>query len=162
MRDDEREASGGRMTNGTYPALDGLRVIDAMHPALITCSPDSSLRTIARMMATYRVHAILVTTHGEEELSGGGHWGIVSDTELLRAAEAGSMDDDQARTLAAQPVVTIPSSERLGRAAQLMAERDVSHLIVIESRSARPIGVLSTLDVARALAGLHEEHSTFR
>ncbi len=149
------------MTTRSYPDLDGLRVIDAMHPALITCSPDSSLRTIARMMATYRVHAILVATHGEE-LAGGAHWGIVSDTDLLRAAEAGSVDDDQARTLAAQPVVTIPSSEELSRAAQLMVVRDVSHLIVIESRSARPIGVLSTLDVARALAGFPEQHPAFR
>jgi CBS domain-containing protein len=147
---------------GPYPALDGLRVIDAMHPALITCSPDSSLRTIARMMATYRVHAILVTAHGDEELAGGGHWGIVSDADLLRAAETGSIDEDRARTLAAQPVVTIPSSEALSHAAQLMVERDVSHLIVIESRSARPIGVLSTLDVARALAGFPEQHPSFR
>lgn len=147
---------------GPYPALDALRVIDAMHPALITCSPDSSLRTIARMMATYRVHAILVTAHGDEELAGGGHWGIVSDADLLRAAETGSIDEDRARTLAAQPVVTIPSSEALSRAARLMVERDVSHLIVIEARSARPIGVLSTLDVARALAGFPEQHPSFR
>ena len=86
-----------------YPALGTLRVIDAMHPALITCSPDSSLRTIARMMATYRVHAILVTAHGDEELAGGGHWGIVSDADLLRASQAGNIDEDRARTLAAQP-----------------------------------------------------------
>lgn len=145
-----------------YPALGTLRVIDAMHPALITCSPDSSLRTIARMMATYRVHAILVTAHGDEELAGGGHWGIVSDADLLRASQAGNIDEDRARTLAAQPVVTIPSSEALGRAARLMIDRDVSHLIVIESRSARPIGVLSTLDVARALAGFPEQHPALR
>jgi len=42
-----------RDLTGSRPALGKLRVIDAMHPALITCSPDSSLRTIARMMATY-------------------------------------------------------------------------------------------------------------
>jgi CBS domain-containing protein len=146
------------MTTQPYPALKGLRVIDAMHPALITCSPDSPLRTIARMMATYRVHAILVTAHGDDELTDGASWGIVSDVELLRAAEDANIDGDQARTLAAQPVVTVPSSEELGRAAQLMVERDVSHLIVIESRSQRPIGVLSTLDVARALADFPEHH----
>jgi CBS domain-containing protein len=145
-------------TSGSYPALGRLRVIDAMHPALITCSPDSSLRTIARMMATYRVHAILVTAHGDEELAGGSHWGIVSDADLLRATESGDIDEQQARTLAAQPVVTIASSEALSHAAQLMVERDVSHLIVLESRSARPFGVLSTLDVARALAGFPEQH----
>lgn len=149
------------MTTGPYPALEGLRVIDAMHPALITCSPDSSIRTIARMMATYRVHAILVTAHGDEQLAGG-DWGIVSDADLLRAGEAGDIDEDRAGTLAAQPVVTVPSSEALGRAAELMVDGDVSHLIVIESRSARPIGVLSTLDVARALAGFPEQHPSFR
>jgi CBS domain-containing protein len=147
-----------RDPTGSYPALGKLRVIDAMHPALITCSPDSSLRTIARMMATYRVHAILVTAHGDEELAGGSPWGIVSDADLLRATESGDIDEQEARTLAAQPVVTIPSSEALSRAARLMVDRDVSHLIVIESRSERPIGVLSTLDVARALAGFPERH----
>lgn len=140
-----------------HPALRDLRVIDAMHPALITCSPESSLRTIARMMSTYRVHAILVNTHESDE-----SWGIVSDTDLLRASEAGNIDEQEARSLAAQPVVTIASSEALGRAAALMVERDVSHLIVLESRSRRPIGVLSTLDVARALAGFPEQHPGVR
>jgi CBS domain-containing protein len=141
-----------------YPSLGRLRVIDAMHPALISCPPDSSLRTIARMMATYRVHAILVTAHGEDEHSTGDHWGIVSDVDVLRASETGDVDEVQARTLAAQPVVTVASSEELRRAATLMVEHDSSHLIVIESRSGRPIGVLSTLDVARALAGFPEQH----
>jgi hypothetical protein len=43
-----------------------------------------------------------------------------------------------------------------------MVDRGVTHLIVVESRSARPIGVLSTLDIARALAGFPEQHPSFR
>ena len=39
-----------------------------------------------------------------------------------------------------------------------MAEHEISHLIVAEPHTARPIGVLSTLDVARALAGFPETH----
>jgi len=35
-----------------------------------------------------------------------------------------------------------------------MVEHEVSHVIAIERHSGRPIGVVSTLDVARALAGL--------
>jgi CBS domain-containing protein len=145
-----------------YPALDSLRVSDAMHPALITCSLESPLRTIARMMTTYRVHAILVTAHGDEKLPGGALWGIVSDADLLRAAEAGDIDEQTARTIAARPVATVSMTESLAGAAQVMVEREVSHLIVIEPRSARPIGVLSTLDVARALAGFPEQHPAFR
>lgn len=148
----------GDRTPLVYPALGRLRVIDAMHPGLISCSLDTPLRTVARMMATYRVHAILVTAHGEEQLPGGGVWGIVSDADLLRAAEAGDSDEQMARTIAATPVLTVTTSEQLARAAQLLVEHEVSHLIVIEPLSARPIGVLSTLDVTRALAGFPERH----
>jgi CBS domain-containing protein len=140
-------------TSHNFPTLRQLRVVDAMHPGLISCSLDTPLRTVARMMASYRVHAILVTSHGEEELPGGGPWGIVADSDLLRAAEQGDVDAQTARTTAATPVLTIASSEDLPRAAHLMVEHELSHLIVIEPLSARPIGVLSTLDVARALAG---------
>ena len=87
-----------------YPDLHGLRVSNAMHPAVITCSLDSPLRTIARTMATYRVHAILVTAHGDEKLPGGDLWGIVSDADLLRAAESGDIDEQTARSIAAHPV----------------------------------------------------------
>lgn len=141
-----------------YPALDQLRVADAMHPGLISCSLDIPLRTVARMMATYRVHAILVTAHGEEELAGGGLWGIISDADLLRAARVGDLDERPARTIAATPAVMVDAGDDLARAAQLMVEHDASHLIVVEPRSTRPIGVLSTLDIARALAGFPDRH----
>jgi len=141
-----------------YSALMELRVGDAMHPGLISCSVDTPLRTVARMMATYRVHAILVTTHGEEELPGGGLWGVVSDTDLLRAAEAADLDEQPAGTVAATPVLTVSHRDELARAAQLMVEHEVTHVVVVEPRSARPVGVLSTLDVARALAGFPELH----
>ena len=148
------------MTNPlqVYPALGRLRAVDAMHPGLISCSLDTPLRTVARMMATYRVHAILVTAHGEEELPGGGLWGIVSDIDLLRAAQAGDLDEQEARTIAAAPVLTVAAEEELARAAQLMVEYEVAHLIVVEPRSGRPVGMLSTLDLARALAGFPERH----
>jgi CBS domain-containing protein len=142
----------------TYPTLETLRVADAMHPGLISCSPDTPLRTVARMMAMYRVHAILVTAHGAEELPGGGVWGVISDTDLLRAVQAGDIDEEASRALASAPVLTVTTNDALGHAAQLMADHDIAHLIVAEPRTARPIGVLSTLDVARALAGFPETH----
>jgi CBS domain-containing protein len=147
-----------RSQSQTYPALGRLSVVDAMHPGLISCSPDTPLRTVARMMATYRVHAVLVTTHGAEELPGGGVWGVVSDVDLLRAAQDDDLDKQKTRAIAATPVLTVTTGDGLADAAQLMTEHEVSHLIVIEPQSARPVGVLSTLDIARALAGFPERH----
>lgn len=142
----------------TYPTLETLRVAEAMHPGLISCSPDTPLRAVAGMMATYRVHAILVTAHGAEELPGGGVWGVISDTDLLRAAQMGDLDEQASRVLASAPVLTVGTGEKLAHAARLMAEHEISHLIVVEPHTARPVGVLSTLDIARALAGFPERH----
>jgi CBS domain-containing protein len=148
-----RMRSGGMLQNMDSP-LGQLRVADAMHPGLISCPLDTTLRTVARMMSTYRVHAILVTAHSDEELPGGGRWGIVTITDLLRAAETCDLDEEVARTIAATPALSVDTGDSLARAAQLVVEHDVSHLIVLEPSSGRPAGVLSTLDIARALAGL--------
>lgn len=43
--------------------------------------------------------------------------------------------------------------ESLRRAAQMMAEHGVTHLVVLDAASGYPVGVLSTLDVAAAYAG---------
>ena len=116
-----------------------LRLIDTMHPGVISCPPDTPLRTVARMMATYRVHAIIVMAHGEE-LPDGSMWGVVSDADLVRVAQDANLDVETAGSVAATPA--------------LMVEHEVSHVVVVERHSLRPIGVVSTLDVARALAGL--------
>ena len=39
----------------SVPQLQKLRVVDAMHPGVIACPFETSLQTVARMMATYRV-----------------------------------------------------------------------------------------------------------
>jgi CBS domain-containing protein len=127
-----------------FPDLGRLRVADAVHPGLISAAPDTPLRAVARMMATYRVHAILVAAHGEEALRDGRSWGVVSDTDLLRAAASANVDDQPARTIATAPALTASLEDDLARAAGAMIEEEVSHLIVVEPRSGRPIGVLST------------------
>jgi CBS domain-containing protein len=109
------------------------------------------------MMATYRVHAILVTAHGEEALPGGSYCGIVSDADVIRAAESADLDQ-RAQTIASTPVLTVAPSDELAHAAKLMVEHDVTHVLVVERHSGRPVGVLSTLDLARPLAGFPERH----
>jgi CBS domain-containing protein len=118
---------------------------EAMTPGILTCSPVTPLRVVARMMMTHRVHAIVVFGHEDSLLP----WGVLSDLDLIGAIESGA----PAGAVAASPIVTVTPGESLQQAAWLMREHSTTHLIVVADESSPlPIGVLSTLDVARAFA----------
>jgi CBS domain-containing protein len=136
---------------GSYltPRYEHATVGDVMRHGVITCSPQTTLRTIARMMSSYHVHAIVVTEdEGEGRLS---PWGLVSDFDLLRAAHAGA-EDLTAGEVSRSPAVFVAPDDTLPHAADLMREHGTGHLVVISPTDSRPVGVVSTLDVAGALA----------
>jgi CBS domain-containing protein len=135
------------------PSLDQVLVADAMHPGVLTCPLETPLPTVARMMASYRIHAVVVFREESDDVGEAGLWGVVSDLDLVKAASAGDFEGRTARGTAVTPVVVVESDDTLARAAQLMSEHDVAHLVVAEPDTARPVGILSTLDLARMLAG---------
>jgi CBS domain-containing protein len=69
----------------------------------------------------------------------------------VAAASVRELGEQTAGGSAATPVVLVGPEETLDRAAQLMTENGTSHLVVAERRTFRPIGVLSTIDIAAAL-----------
>lgn len=126
----------------------------AMRRGIITCAPHTPLPIVASMMARERVHAIVVQDdEGESELEGP-LWGVVSDLDLVAAAGPG-FGDRTAAGCATQSPITVSESEALYEAARIMKENETAHLIVLDGSSALPVGVISTLDIARALAGGH-------
>jgi CBS domain-containing protein len=134
-----------------HASLAARTVAEAMHPGLLTCPPEAPLREVARMMATYRVHAIVVYPD-EDHPDVASVWGVVSDSDLAAAAAVDDIDGRTAGASARTPTVTVMRGESLQRAAELMRRYDVGHLIVVSSSAGRPIGVLSTFDLARAVA----------
>jgi CBS domain-containing protein len=125
-------------------ALESIRVRDAMHSGIVTTESDTPLRTVARMMAEHRMHAVAVT----DKPNGNRPWGIVSALDVASAVASGV--ETTAGEAASTQAPTISSDDRLTRAAQLMSERGVGHLIVVDRASGFPIGVLSLLDIAAA------------
>lgn len=125
------------------PLLDEITVADAMHRGIVSCSPTASLQEVAELLARYAIHCAVVVDDGATV------WGIVSDVDLMRGL--GSPVSLTAGNLAALEPIAVAPDDGLRRAAQLMAEHDVSHLLV-RSEGA-PVGIVSTLDVARAAAG---------
>ena len=126
------------------PVFTGLTVRDAMHHGIATCPPTASLREVAGILAEHRIHCAVVA----DSAPSGPIWGIVSDVDLMRGL--GSPVPLTAGNLAALEVVTVSPDDDLSHAAQQMAEHDVAHLIV--AADDEPIGILSTRDVARAVA----------
>jgi CBS domain-containing protein len=131
-------------------STDGLSltsVSEAMHEGVIACRPDTPLSAVAEVMVAERVHCVVVSSYNVGEY---GLWGVISDLDLVAAAGVRALDQQSAGGTAASPIVTISPSETLQRAAQLMTEHATAHLIVVAD--GRPAGVVSTLDIARALA----------
>jgi CBS domain-containing protein len=128
------------------PAFEHATVLDAMRLGVIRCSPDASLREIARVLATYRVHSVVIS-----EAEGDRPWGIVTDIDLAAAAGK-DLDKVTARDIWRGELVTVRADAELGHAARLMAEHHVAHLVVVQAHSHNPVGVLSTLDLAGVLA----------
>jgi CBS domain-containing protein len=120
------------------PSLTHYTVLNAMKVGVIDCPPDADVPTLARTMADHRIHCVVV--NGES-------WGIVSDLDLMASLRPGVTAT--AGELAAGDVVAVDPEDTLEHAAQLMAEHDTAHLVVVSPDTGRPVGILSTLDIAR-------------
>ena len=145
MNDDDMPRSG--IPRDPSPSLEEAVVADAMRPGVFSCTADTPLRTVAQMMAQQHIHSVVVTDIAD----GDNAWGIVSDVDLLRAADAGAMEET-AGSIAATEFLNVDPEEPLTRAVQLMKDHEVTHVVVRDEASGRPAGVLSTLDVAGVIA----------
>ena len=125
---------------------------EVMHHGVIATPPQTSLADVASQMAENSVHCVVVeglarARGGQETLV----WGILSDLDLMRAIASGRQDGT-AGEFAATEIVSVESTDQVEDVASLMAEHECTHLVVVSPESGEPVGVVSSLDVARALA----------
>ena len=145
MNTDETAAPGSfRLSRAAHA-----RVEDAMHPGVISCSPETPVREVARIISTRHIHCLVVPSVAEPGAPAA--WGLISGLDLVASA-ADDVEERTAGELAATEPVTVSSDDRLDRAARLMVEHRVEHLIVVGPADGRPVGVLSTLDIAGVMA----------
>jgi len=143
-------------THAAPPAslLAGITVRDAMQLGLFHCPPDADLRALARTMAERSIHCVVVggfrrTEHGGERLT----YGIVSDLDLMRGLSEPT-GVRIASDVATTELIAVMPDETLEAAARLMAEHGTAHLIVASPQTGLPVGIVSTLDIARVAAGV--------
>jgi CBS domain-containing protein len=120
-----------------------------MHDGIVSCSREMPLRGVAALMARHEIHAVVVFTYGDEADVDRQLYGIVSDRDIADAFAAAAIEERTAGDGASEPILAVDADEDLRRAAQLLAEHGTSHLVVMDPNTRRPVGVLSTLDLAR-------------
>jgi CBS domain-containing protein len=122
-------------------------VREVMHQPIVACLPDTPLAQVARMMGIHRVHCVVV--YRDDPDGSVRPWGVVSDLDALAAALTGE-PGLTAADVGATPLLTVLPEDDVAAAARLMVEHAAAHVVVV-GPTGGPLGILSTLDLARAI-----------
>lgn len=155
-----------RAPRGTIAAM---RVEDVMSVDVVTVSPSTPIKEVARLLATYGVsgfpvvddegHVRGVVSEGDILLKEGGvanseghpyHW--------LFGGDPGGALKREARCAAeamTTPAVTIEPGRSVAEAARIMVERSVNRLPVV--REGRLVGIVTRADLVRVFARTDHE-----
>jgi CBS domain-containing protein len=139
--------------SGSRPP-DGPRVVGELMAAdPITIEVEAPLADAARLMEEQHVSGLPVVD------AAGALVGVVSQTDLLRARATEYLWANWAglrvRHLMTSPAVTVHRQTPLALAARRMDRHHVHRLVVVDDHDdARPIGILSTSDLVRAMAAV--------
>lgn len=127
-----------------------VRVRDVMTPQPVTVRDNAPLTVADRLMRDHSVSGLPVVDHD------GALVGVLSRTDVMAAATGPQGAAWQGLSVAASmtaPGLTIGADLPLADAAARMEEHRVHRLVVIEPDGGTPIGILSTTDLARSIAG---------
>ncbi len=124
-----------------------MTVGEVMHEGVVTCSASDHIDKVAALMADHGIHCVVAIDEGPPGQDDDRLWGVVSDLDLMRGLESDVNLD--AGNLAELDVATVSGDDTLDQAARTMVLRGLAHLVVVAE--GRPVGVISTLDIARAM-----------
>jgi CBS domain-containing protein len=126
-----------------------LRVRDLMTLEPVTVRGDQPLAGADQLMRQFGVSGLPVVDQS------GGLVGVLSRTDVMALAGDPRVEAWQGKSVAATmtaPSLTIEADAPLGEAAAKMEEHHVHRLVVVEAQGGRPVGILSTADIVRAVA----------
>ena len=124
-------------------------VAKMMSRSVMAVELNTNTKDCAKAMAKKGVSCAVITQRGSAV-------GIVTERDLVSKVMAESIDARNVlvRDIMSTPLITIPPSAPLTSAAELMAQYRVRRLVVVDS-TGNLTGVITTGDIARALAERH-------
>ena len=120
------------------------QVLAGKSAAIYAVEPETAVLEAIRAMAEHRVGALLVM-RGVELI------GVVSERDYARKVIllGRSSSDTPVRTIMSSPVITVSPENSVSHCMQLMTDRHVRHLPVIET--GQVIGMVSIGDLVKAV-----------
>jgi CBS domain-containing protein len=139
-----------RADHDAHPALGRVRVDQVMSAPIQACESHLTLPAVAELMASRGIHCVAVVD-ADGPAPNGSFLGVLTDLDLVAAADAGFDARTAAQAAEESSLVSVPSDAPLSLAVRVMREERAHHLVAVDA-AGTPVGVLSTLDVARVLA----------
>lgn len=143
------------MTIDPQQVIAAWRVLDVMSAPIRMCPPDLPLEDAAELMADERIHCLAVVDVPEDPAGEERLIGLLSALDLVAALDASSPPASVAELVTTE-LESVAADAPLADAVRQMHESRIPHLVVVARGSGRPVGLLSTLDVLRALAELKD------
>lgn len=124
-----------------------MRIQQIMSQPVVTCGPDDTLNTAARLLWEHDVGALPVVGPDGRVI------GIVTDRDICMAAytQGSALASIPVSSAMARQVFSCRPEDAVEAAERLMSEKQVRRVPVVDSEH-RPIGMLSLNDVAREAA----------
>jgi CBS domain-containing protein len=94
----------------------------------------------------HRIHAVVVASPDEAAPIA-----VVTDRDVVLGHARGNLDRLTAREAASEPTVTVRADLDLRSASETMAQYGTTHIVVTAPGDGRPIGILSSLDIANVI-----------
>lgn len=125
------------------------KVQDWMHRGVITCPPETPVAEVAGIMHSHDISALVVVDENSDAV------GVISRTDLVNARFIEPYMKHwrglSAQHLMSKPVISVYAETRIEDAVQLLLEKHIHRLVVVEKSDDHvlPVGILSVTDLAR-------------
>ena len=122
-------------------------VRDLMHRGVVTCHLETSIRDIAYMMEENDIRSVVVT----DDL--GKVSGLISILSIFGAWNK-DLDRMTAEDILLRYAATISPDSPIEAAVELMQQKRIEHLIIVNPETQRAVGILTTFDIVQYMAGI--------
>lgn len=125
-------------------------VSEVMSTPLITVTPDKNVKEAASLMAENGIGSLVVV---DEK---GSLIGIVTVTDIIREVVAKGLLPEKVRVsdIMTRNIYYVMADDTIRRAAEIMAEKGIGHLPVIDPNTYKVVGMVSKTDILKIAPGL--------